>query len=988
MTPPFPALRFKGQLRPSQADVIDIARKKIESGQRRLHIVAPPGSGKTILGLYLWAECVRQPAVVLSPNSAIQAQWAAKTSLFDSAVPRDTLVSTDPKYPALLTSLTYQSVTLPRRGAADQDEAALELWREALVEKGQAQDPDEANVWIDDLKRHNRDYYDQRLSAYRKTARDQAALEGDALETLHPSSIRALERLRDQGLGLVIFDECHHLMEHWGRVLAAAHDLLGEPMIVGLTATPPDRDGKQQADIERYDKFFGEVDYEVPVPAVVKDGFLAPYQDLAFFVRPNPEELTFVAKADEQLRALVEQLSVPRASVASSLAQPVPPAAPEPGPALHAPLPPAPAPAPAGQNDEAPSAGSPASPEPGRTALPAASLPQWLGDVLRERRLPTGVMKDWGAFERRDPDFANAARVFLLQRDLRLPADVPAPALEFLPREIPEMTVLVPVIDRYVRHALRRSPLAEDRALADTAIQRLRLLGVQITETGCQACASPVGRVLAYSRSKIEALVPILEAEYRVLGERLRAVVVADYEKTSATTTEVGHLLDAEAGGAVAAFRRLISHAATDALNPILVTGSSVLVDDDLAERFAAEAAAWLKQGGYDVKLSFSIDDGFHVLRGDGSDWCPRVYVEMITELFQQGLTKCLVGTRGLLGEGWDANKINVLLDLTTVTTSMTVNQLRGRSIRLDPQEPDKLADNWDVVCIAPEFAKGLDDYRRFMAKHLTLFGVTADGAVEKGVGHVHPAFTGLKPEGLEDSVDLLNSDMLTRAARRDEVRKRWRIGEPYKGEPKKTIETRPVSRREKGGFPPFKGARSAWSDHSLSLAIGQALLDALHEAKLITRRPEVAVHDREGGYVRLFLENATAEENIVFTEALHETLAPLQRPRYVVPRDVVQREETWWSKTLTPLAPQFAQGWIDRHLRRRKPQRVMWHAVPSLLAKNKDTVAIFQRHWNRLVSPGDAIYAHRGEGEELVRKAVESGRSPATPIHEKEVFL
>ena len=62
--------------------------------------------------------------------------------------------------------------------------------------------------------------------------------------------------------------------------------------------------------------------------------------------------------------------------------------------------------------------------------------------------------------------------------------------------------------------------------------------------------------------------------------------------------------------------------------------------------------------------------------------------------------------TRALLGEGWDANKINVLLDLTTVTTSMTVNQLRGRSIRLDPQEPDKLADNWDVVCIAPEFAK------------------------------------------------------------------------------------------------------------------------------------------------------------------------------------------------------------------------------------------------------------------------------------------
>ena len=118
------------------------------------------------------------------------------------------------------------------------------------------------------------------------------------------------------------------------------------------------------------------------------------------------------------------------------------------------------------------------------------------------------------------------------------------------------------------------------------------------------------------------------------------------------------------------------------------------------------------------------------MINGKGRDWCPRVYVAMITDLFQRGVTRCLVGTRGLLGEGWDANKVNVLIDLTTVTTSMTVNQLRGRSIRLDPNDPTKLADNWDVVCIAPEFSKGLDDYRRFIAKHKSLFGVTDDGAI------------------------------------------------------------------------------------------------------------------------------------------------------------------------------------------------------------------------------------------------------------------
>jgi superfamily II DNA or RNA helicase len=79
-------------------------------------------------------------------------------------------------------------------------------------------------------------------------------------------------------------------------------------------------------------------------------------------------------------------------------------------------------------------------------------------------------------------------------------------------------------------------------------------------------------------------------------------------------------------------------------------------------------------------------------LQGSGRDWGPRLYVALITDLFQDGFTRCLVGTRGLLGEGWDATKLNVLIDLTAVTTRVTVNQVRGRALRLDPEDPGKLA--------------------------------------------------------------------------------------------------------------------------------------------------------------------------------------------------------------------------------------------------------------------------------------------------------
>jgi superfamily II DNA or RNA helicase len=81
--PNFDGIKFTGELRPSQVAASSIIIPQLNEGSKRLHIVAPPGSGKTVLGLYVWSDLVKKPALVLSPNSAIQAQWAARTSLFD-----------------------------------------------------------------------------------------------------------------------------------------------------------------------------------------------------------------------------------------------------------------------------------------------------------------------------------------------------------------------------------------------------------------------------------------------------------------------------------------------------------------------------------------------------------------------------------------------------------------------------------------------------------------------------------------------------------------------------------------------------------------------------------------------------------------------------------------------------------------------------------------------------------------------------------------
>jgi superfamily II DNA or RNA helicase len=125
----FPGLRFSGTLRPSQAEVVRIAEAQLQGGQRRLHVVAPPGSGKTVIGLYLWSQVIRCPALVLSPNSAIQGQWAARTSMLSGpqGASLEDAISTTTDSAGLLASLTYQSITLPARASEAMQDRAVDL---------------------------------------------------------------------------------------------------------------------------------------------------------------------------------------------------------------------------------------------------------------------------------------------------------------------------------------------------------------------------------------------------------------------------------------------------------------------------------------------------------------------------------------------------------------------------------------------------------------------------------------------------------------------------------------------------------------------------------------------------------------------------------------------------------------------------------------------------------------------------------------------
>ena len=106
-------MQFKGVWRDYQAQVLGEVVDHLANG--RLHVVAAPGAGKTVLGLELVRRLGRR-AVVFTPTVAIRDQWAQRLSpLFLDEPPGPDEVSHDLAAPRALTLATYQALDAFRR---------------------------------------------------------------------------------------------------------------------------------------------------------------------------------------------------------------------------------------------------------------------------------------------------------------------------------------------------------------------------------------------------------------------------------------------------------------------------------------------------------------------------------------------------------------------------------------------------------------------------------------------------------------------------------------------------------------------------------------------------------------------------------------------------------------------------------------------------------------------------------------------------------
>lgn len=868
----------------------------------RAWVVLPPGAGKTRVGLEAIAEELsKHPgtrAVVLAPNTAIQSQWIAEARAMGLDADDDRSLTSP------LTCLTYQSLAVFDAEAAE------------------GQDDDETSAIVD---------------------------------RLHPNGVALFDRIRAQPRLVLVLDECHHLLEVWGRLLAELLEAIPTAHVLALTATPPDcLAGEQLALVE---KLFGRILYRVSVPAVVKEGHLAPFDELVWLTTPTPVEEDWLTTEALRFTELTTMLTTP--------------------------------------------------------GFGSVGFYEWLTTRFVE---PVPATTTWAALAAREPDLCDAALRMHHAELLALPAGA---RLQEEHRHDPTAEDWVALLGDWLLRHVAESDDPRDAEVLSTVRAALPSVGYQWTRRGVRRGRSTVDRVLARSSAKPTAAAQIIGAEHAAIGSRTRVLVLCDHERATATVpTSLEGVLDAEAGSAIAALDTLLTDPGTAVLRPMLVTGSVVAASEPTLRDLVAFVAT--RDAGLAAKLTVETDDG--PMATCTSGWTSRTWVRHVTAYFEAGRTQVLVGTRGLLGEGWNARSVSTLIDLTTATTLTAVVQTRGRALRTDPTWPNKVATNWTVVCVSEAHPKGDNDWLRLVRKHQGFHGVDADGDIVDGVAHIDASFSPYAPPPVAD-FDTLNVRMLTAAADRDTIREAWAVGEPYDDITLASLRIRRAPGAAVDLAPPdgvlplapvpptwrltptglttsepmpaaswaarlavhvrgivtgrrIVGDLTLWVRERLAAttcippleAVAAAVADALLVAGLTSvGAPGLSVEVHPGGEYRFRLVG-TEDDAATFAVAFDEAIGPVGLPRYVVSR---------W--TDARLQDPDASLWTRRRVRDAllgaRPGAEAWHPVPTVLGRNAANAEHYLRSWCAWVGEGRLLATARPEGAGVV--AAVSGEDP-----------
>ncbi len=250
--------------------------------------------------------------------------------------------------------------------------------------------------------------------------------------------------------------------------------------------------------------------------------------------------------------------------------------------------------------------------------------------------------------------------------------------------------------------------------------------------------------LFARSKNKLSAIKDITQFEYKYLEEELREVILLDY---------IG-IGDSDGLNIVSVFDELYS----TKIKLGILTGNLIVIPETAKEDL------------YKILEERNIAKE-KVLTAEFKPFYLRVetyglidIVSIITELFERGSLNVLIGTAALLGEGWDSPCVNTLIIASIVGSFMLSNQMRGRALRINKNNPKKTSNIWHLVSLGYKS----NDIDTIEKRFNTFEGISYD--------KVKKIQNGLKRLNLDENLtcEELNKQCFNYAKRRNTLPQMW----------------------------------------------------------------------------------------------------------------------------------------------------------------------------------------------------------------------
>ena len=502
---------------------------------------------------------------------------------------------------------------------------------------------------------------------------------------------------------------------------------------------------------------------------------------------------------------------------------------------------------------------------------------------------------------------------------------------------------------------------------------------------------STIKRTLTNSYSKLTSIHKIVSFEEKVLGKDLRLVILADYIRMPDLPKHPDDEKPLVRLGVIPIFEK-VRRELGEHVELGVLTGSVVILPTSSLP-LLAECAA--RQG-----LVFQTDPLVHDPNYSAIELTAssrQKMVSVMTEVFSLGGIQVLVGTTALLGEGWDAPSINALIIASYVGTFMLSNQMRGRAIRTERNNPLKTANIWHLVCVDPLADFGGHDLESLTRRFRSLTGLASHNEkISTGIGRMNLS----EPPYSVLSIDEQNEEMFQRAGDREELYDRWQHAVVKEGEKKEelamsrkvvprpfvfmntlkaliitglltgiqvfyNVMDQPYLHHDKGEImvriplallismimiTPFfyKTVKIYFRNISIEssmVQVGEVVYQTLHHIGLMQAKladNQIHIEKDEYGMIICWLERGSTHEQKVFLKALQEVVDPIENPRYLLFRKSTKHFFT----------------------------RYDYHALPEEIARKKECGEFFLEEWNKRIGKAELIYTRTSEGRKMLLTA------------------